>query len=61
MASSDVGRARPPGAAIGKDHGADVRRYGVVKVTTAEVVKSSTGVLIRLPSQGTESLLHASK
>ena len=48
-------------AAIRMGHGAGGDRYGVVKVTTAEVVKSSTGVLIRLPSQGTESLLHASK
>jgi hypothetical protein len=36
------------------------RSYGA-NVTVADAVKSSTGVLILLPSQGTESLLHASK
>jgi hypothetical protein len=41
------------------DRGADVARFGVVKVTSADSVTVSIGVLILLPSHGIESLLQA--
>jgi hypothetical protein len=54
-ATATVRRRDPLNRGVGLD------RYGAVKVTTAELANVSMGVLIRLPSQGMSSLLHAVK